>query len=147
KSNTKREARHVVEAMDDPEARKYAEQLYRRMLRGEKLSAEDRADADKMLGTLVERYNLKNTGDVIGGGSSRKGVEKLLQGDWKGMTGGELTVAVAAIGEIADLLGGADKAVQRMFTGSNIAAPIGLEVDVVTAGDATVRPKKSQASS
>lgn len=145
KANTKREARHVVEAIEDPDARKYAEQLYGRMLKGEKLTEAQKSEADKMLGNLVERYNLKNTSDMIGGGSRHNGVERLLQGDVKGMTGGELAVAVAAVGELADLLGGADKAVQRMFTGSNIAAPIGLEVKVTTAKEASVRPKKSQA--
>lgn len=140
KANTRREPGHVLEAWEDPEARKYAEQLFGRMAKGEKLSSREQEEADRLLSKLTERYGLTKAKEA--GGSAVLG--KVLAGDAAGLSLGQLGLAVEALGELADLVGGADKAVRRMFTGSNIAATVGLEVTVSTQEDATVRPRRDE---
>lgn len=137
KANTRREAGHVLEAWDDPEARKYAETLFSRMAKGDKLSPAEQKEADELLGTLAERYGLENA-KKAGGGTA---LGKVLSGDTSGLTVGELGLAVAALEEVSNLVGGAGKAVKRMFTGSNIRADVGLGVTVKTLAPATVRPR------
>jgi hypothetical protein len=141
KANTRREPAHVLEAWDDPEARRYAETLFSRMAKGEKLSPDEQREADKLLGTLAERYGLESA-KKAGGGAA---LGKVLRGDTSGLSVGELGLAVAAIEEVSGLVGGAGKAVKRMFTGSNIRAAVGLELTVETLEAATVRPRLDEA--
>lgn len=71
---------------------------------------------------------------IIGSG------DKISKGDFSGMSGAEIVLALNALGELGSLADGVSKGLKGAFKGSSIHAPVGTEVTCYTSEIRTLRP-------
>ncbi len=107
-------------------------------------------DMKKVLADAAKTMDMPNTNQLLQGKDQRTGkdfdelsgsMDKIINGNIKGMNGSEIVVAAMALGEMGKLVGSVDKTLRNTLKGRSITVPIGTPVSVYTTKELKIKPK------
>ena len=147
-SSSEKDAGDALEAIwTHPESQKSLEQL-KAKLQGEKVDL-SAPDMRKVLGDAADHMDLPNTRNLLNGsGNSDKdlthmseSMDKVMDGNFKGMSGVELVTAAMALGEMGKVVESVDKTLRNTLKGRGISVPPGTPMDAYTTRTIVIKHK------
>jgi hypothetical protein len=146
-SSTDKDAGDALQAIwTHPEAQKSLEQL-KAKFQGEKVDIAA-PDIKKILADSAKYMDLPNTSNLLNGtnrGSDltqmSDSMDKVVDGNFKGMSGMELVTAAMALGEMGKLVESVDKTLRNTIKGRSISVTPGTPLDAYTTKTMVVKPK------